>query len=449
MPPATASAPVRGVAYEGPPRPPVSRAAADVQNMKQLIELRWIAVIGQVLTILFAELVLRIDLPLAPMIGILSSLIGLNLLSLFRWTTQRRVGNLELMAGLLLDVAALTALLYFSGGASNPFVFLYLLQVTLGAVLLRSWSTWTIVIITCLSFGWLVMHSEPLRLPADGIADLFQLHIAGMWICFVLNAGLLVVFVSRITRNLRIRDAHLADLRQRDAEQDHIVRMGLLASGAAHELGTPLATLAVILGDWQRMPQFRDDPELCQEIADMQAQVLRCKTIVTGILLSAGEARGESPVFTTIAGFLDALVAEWSARRGFDGLAYEKRFSDDRAIVSDSALKQIIGNVLDNALDVSPLWVGFSATHDGETLTLTVRDQGPGFVPEMLEHFGKPYHSSKGRPGGGLGLFLVVNVVRKLGGRVSAENAPGGGAVVTLSLPLSALTLEDDRVAVA
>jgi two-component system sensor histidine kinase RegB len=426
------------------PRSSHTGDAAGVQNMKQLIELRWIAVVGQVVTIVFAALVLRIDLPLAPMIGILSSLIGLNLLSLFRWYTLRSVSNLELMGGLLLDVAALTALLYFSGGATNPFVFLYPLQVTLGVVLLEAWSTWTLVAVTTFCFAGLMRCYVPLKLPEGGIEQLFRLHIIGMWICFVLDVGLLVVFMSRISRNLRARDARLADMRQHAAEEDHIVRMGLLASGAAHELGTPLSTLSVILGDWKHMPVLRQNPELLEEIGDMQAEVQRCKTIVTGILLSAGEARGESLALTTIEGFVDDLVKEWCDTRNFQALEYDKLFGEDRDIISDSALKQIVCNVLDNALDVSPDWVGLTASHDGDTLALAIRDKGPGFAPEMLAQFGKPYQSSKGRPGGGLGLFLVVNVVRKLGGRVTAENAAEGGAVVTLYLPVAALSIGDD-----
>lgn len=430
--------------HEPPQRLLQSGHAAGIQNMKLLIDLRWIAVVGQVLTILFAAVVLRIELPIAPMIGILSSLIGLNLLSLFRWYTQRTVSNLELMGGLLLDVAALTGLLYFSGGATNPFVFLYPLQVTLGAVLLETWSIWTLVALTTACFAVLMRYYVPLELPHGGTERLFRLHLIGMWICFVLDVGLLVVFMGRITRNLRAQDARLADLRQHAAEEDHIVRMGLLASGAAHELGTPLATLSVILGDWQRMAVFKDHPELLEELNDMQAEVKRCKTIVTGILLSAGEARGESLAHTTIGGFVDDIVQEWCATRNFKALQYDKHLDTDRDILSDSALKQIVCNVLDNALDVSPDWISLTASHDGETLALVIRDRGPGFAPEMLAHFGKPYQSSKGRAGGGLGLFLVVNVVRKLGGRVTAENAPEGGAVVTLYLPLAALSLDDE-----
>ena len=420
-----------------------SRETVGQQNMLQLIELRWIAVVGQILTIAFVTLVFGIDLPLLPMSLVVAALIALNLFSLLRPRRLGDVRNGDLMLGLTMDVAALTALLYLSGGATNPFVFLYALQVTLAAVLLETWSTWTLVAITSLCFAVLTRFYVPLNLPSGDHEQLYQLHIIGMLICFVMDAALLVVFVTRINGNLRARDARLADLRQRAAEEDHIVRMGLLASGAAHELGTPLSTLSVILGDWRHEPAFRDNSELLHEIEDMQAEVARCKTIVTGILLSAGEARGESPMVSTVAAFLDDLVDDWRGTRPVRGFEYRNELDGDPAIVSDSALKQIICNVLDNALEASPAWVGLHVVSDGESLLLTIRDRGPGFAAEMLAHFGKPYQSSKGRPGGGLGLFLVVNVVRKFGGRVTARNRDEGGAEVTLQLPLASLAIED------
>ena len=240
---------------------------------------------------------------------------------------------------------------------------------------------------------------RPLGLPADNYDMLYRPYVEGTLICFSLNAALLVTFITRINRNSRTRDARLADLRERAAEEEHIVRMGLLASGAAHELGTPLATVSVILNDWRRMPTFTCDPELLQEIEEMQAQVVRCKGIVSGVLLSAGEARGDSPVETTIRTFLDELVMEWRTTRSAYDFTYENRFGDDMRIVSDSALRQMIYNVLDNALEASPEWVGLEVSRDRHTLTLVVTDAGPGFPPAMLTQIGKPYH--RARPGRG------------------------------------------------
>jgi two-component system sensor histidine kinase RegB len=413
-----------------------------LDNMQQLIQLRWVAVVGQIVTIAVVHFGFHIRLPIRHMSAVLACLIAFNIGSLLRWRGQREVTNGNLFVALLVDVVTLTAQLYFSGGTTNPFSFLYLLQVILGAVLLRAWAIWTIVGITSACFAALTRVYQPLALPLDH-GGLSGPYIEGVMICFVLNAALLAIFIARISHNLRARDARLADLRQRAAEEEHIVRMGLLASGAAHELGTPLSTLSVILGDWRRMDPFAADPELLQEIEEMQTQVKRCKTIVSDILMSAGKTRGESPGGTTIRTFLDDLVAEWRATRPATGFTYRRRCGEDLPIVSDSALKQMICNVLDNALEASPDWVGFDAARDHDALTLTVTDAGPGFAPEMLAQFGKPYQSSKGRPGSGLGLFLVANVARTLRGSVTARNRAEGGAMVTLTLPLTAITLEE------
>lgn len=415
------------------------------KNMQQLIQLRWFAVVGQVATILVVHYGFGIRLPLDNMLQVLTCLALFNMVSLLRSRTHRRVTNGELFLALLVDVTTLTAQLYLSGGATNPFVFLYLLQVILGAVLLKAWSTWTIVVITSLCFAGLALFSRPLALPLDHHRGLWSPYIQGMLVCFALNAALLVIFITRISGNLRARDARLADLRQRASEEEHIVRMGLLASGAAHELGTPLATLAVILGDWRRLPHFSSDPELLTEVAEMELQIQRCKSIVSGILLSAGEARGESSEETTVSTFLDDLVEEWRATRPVEEFDYDNRFGQDLPMVSDSAFKQMICNVLDNALEASPHWLRLEASHDADALTIAVTDAGPGFLPAILKEFGKPYQSSKGRPGGGLGLFLVANVARTLGGRVAARNRPEGGAIVTVTLPLAAIVLEEEE----
>jgi two-component system sensor histidine kinase RegB len=423
--------------------PHVFDDSTGLENMRQLVQLRWIAVVGQIVTIAVVNFVFDIHLPLQQMSVVLICLVAFNIASMLRWQAHHEVTNGELFFALLVDVTTLTAQLYLSGGATNPFSFLYLLQVILGAVLLRAWSVWTMVGITAGCYVGLTLFYRPLALPPDYYGGPY---IEGALICFALNASLLVIFITRINRNLRARDARLADLRERAAEEEHIIRMGLLASGAAHELGTPLSTVCVILGDWRRMSGIAADPQMLEEIDEMEAQVKRCKTIVSGILLSAGEARGESPVATTLRTFLDDVVEEWRESRSVARFVYENRFGYDLPIVADSAIKQMIHNVLDNALEASPGWVGLDVAHEGDTLKLTITDQGPGFSPEMLAQLGKPYQSSKGKPGGGLGLFLVSNVARTLHGSVSAHNRSEGGAIVTLTLPLESITLEESTV---
>lgn len=418
--------------------------AAGHKNMMQLIQLRWIAVMGQITTIAIVMVVFDIALPLPHMLKVLACLVAFNIASHLRWYERKVVTNRELFLALLVDVGMLTIQLYLSGGTTNPFAFLYLLQIILSAVLLATWSTWTIVAITSVCLAGLSLYSRPLALPLDYSNGLSSLYVQGILICFALNAALLVIFITRINRNLRTGDAQLAALRQHAVEEDHIVRMGLLASGAAHELGTPLATLSVILGDWRRMPEFSQNNELLEEINEMQMQLQRCKSIVSGVLLSAGQARGESSVRTTVNTFLNDLIQEWRDTRPVISLLYENRIAPDIPVVFDSALKQMIGNVLDNALEASPQWLSFEAIREADSLVLLVTDAGPGFAPAMLAQFGKPYQSSKDRPGGGLGLFFVVNVARKLGGVVTAYNREEGGAVVRLTLPLAAISLNEE-----
>jgi two-component system, sensor histidine kinase RegB len=414
------------------------------KNLLQLIELRWLAAAGQLATILLVNFTLQIALPIVEMLTLLGVLAAFNVASMLRTRLALPVRDGELFAGLLVDVAVLTGQLHYSGGVANPFIFLYLLQVAVATVLLRPRSTWAIVVATSLCFVALTEWHRPLPLAGLGAPALSADYIGGMLLCFVLDATLLVIFIGRISANLRQRDASLAQLRQRAAEEEHIVRMGLLASGAAHELGTPLATLSVILGDWARMAPFAAEPELREEIEEMQRQIERCKAIVSGILTSAGETRADAPVEMTLHDFLDAVVADWQRTRGAGKLVYERDGVPDVPIISDTALRQMIDNVLDNAWEAAPAGALrlAAACHDG-TLTLRVQDQGPGFPAAVLERFGTPYQTSKGKPGRGLGLFLAVNVARTLGGAIAAHNLPQGGAEVVITLPLAALTPDE------
>ncbi|MNU51099.1 Sensor histidine kinase RegB [compost metagenome] len=418
---------------------PVSPGAAGRRNMLLLIQLRWLAVIGQVVTIAVVHWGLKIPLPLGMLLLAPTGLAVMNLASAPVTLRRHSVTDPELILALFVDVAALTWLLFFSGGTSNPFAALYLMQIVLAAVLLRPPYAWGFVLVTSACLAWLAVWHQPLLLPPDTDAHMGLIQ-AGALINFILIAVLLVAFVTRTTQNVRARDAYLADARQQAAEQDHIVRMGLLASGAAHELGTPLASLSVILSDWKRMPALTADADLTSDIAEMQAEVERCKTIVTGILMSAGEARGVAPTITTLGGFLSEIVAEWCEKSN-DAMAVVLKAPTPRdpRIIADPALKQVFSALLDNAHEAGAERMVVSATLDDDLLAVEFNDDGPGFTPDILERLGQPYQSTKGRAGAGLGLFLLVNVMRKLGGGVAARNRRDGGACVRLTLPLEAL----------
>ncbi|TPE65066.1 HAMP domain-containing histidine kinase [Sandaracinobacter neustonicus] len=419
----------------------ITSADADAgrRNMRLLLQLRWLAVAGQLLTILLVERVMGIELPVGALLLAPIGLAAINIGTLPVLYRRQDVSNTELTVALLVDVAALAWQLHLTGGMTNPFVYLFLLQVVLAAVLLKPATAWGITAAALLALLLLALTTEPLALPPRWAPQPMELYLLGSLVCFAMVALLLVAFVTRVSRNLSDRDAALAASRQRAAEEDHIVRMALLASGAAHELGTPLSSMAVLVGDWKKLPLLSGNHEMQEDLADMTAAIARCKAIVSGILASAGEARGIAPQPTSARQFMVAIVNEWRADRRYGSIAWTDRLGDDAPMLADPALRQVIGNAIDNALDVSPDWVGIHAMIEGEMLVLEISDRGPGFTPEMLSAFGRPYHSTKGKPGGGLGLFLLVNVIRKLGGAVTGANRAEGGALVRISLPLAGL----------
>ena len=400
------------------------------KNMRQLVQLRWLAVAGQLVAVLVAQFQLDVVLPLGPILATIAALALANLA--FQIALPRhRASDIELLLALLLDVAVLTVLLWFSGGATNPFVSLYLLQVVLGAILLPAGRAWLVVAATGLAYGGLSVAHLPLAIPPSRSTNLLLL---GDWLSFAMVAVLLVLFSARITRNLRARDAYLAEMAQRAAEEDGIMRMGLFASNAAHELGTPLATLSVILSDWQRHPKLIRDRELARELTDMRGEVQRCTAIVADILRSVGQARGESMQRVAVGDLLGTVARDWRQANPETTLTVDLGDAASERVPAEPALRQALANLLDNAAYVSPQAVALSAALAGGEIALSVRDRGPGFAPGEIDKLGTPYHSTKG-PGHGLGLFLVATVARRLGGRFAARNLPDGGAEASVLLP--------------
>ncbi|MBN8809371.1 MAG: HAMP domain-containing histidine kinase [Sphingomonas sp.] len=407
--------------------------AAD--NMRQLAQLRWLAVVGQTITILIVHVGFGVALPIGWMLGAVLLLASANL-AVSLALPRHRVHDVEIMLTLLLDMSVLTFQLYLSGGATNPFIHLYLLQVVLGAILLQPAAAAVLVLATGFSYGLLTVRYWPIVLPVNLATQSTDLFAVARWISFVLVAGLLVLFITRITRNLRARDAHLADLRQHAAEEEGIVRMGLFASGAAHELGTPLGSLAVILADWRRMPAIARDPALAAEVAEMQQEVQRCKTIVSDILHSAGQPRSEPLEVMKATAFADAVADEWATFNPGAPFVWSAEAAGAADILVAPALRQAVWNLLDNAAEASRDAVRLTVTREEDGVAIAVADDGPGFAPDALAMVGRLYHSTKGA-GHGLGLFLATNVARQLGGRLEARNRDPRGAEVRLVLPVA------------
>ena len=409
-------------------------ATVDGRNMRLLVQLRWIAVGGQLLTILAVRFGLGVPLPLLPMLGVVAALALANHWARFL-LYRRPIGQVAILLALLVDVGALSLQLSLSGGASNPFISLFLLQLVLGAILLDAGRVAILVGVTLAAYAILGASSLPLSWPPHLVAFVPMLEALGAWISFTLTAVLLAVFVTRIIRNLRARDAHVAELRQTAIEEDAILRMGLFASGAAHELGTPLASLSVILNDWSRMPRLTADPELSVELAEMQIDVARCKAIVGDILHSAGAPRGTAMARVSAENFLVETVDVWRTTHPSVSLTFHPKGLTGVSLAGEPALRQVIASLLDNAVEAASNDITLSAWRERDDLVISIADRGPGFSDLQLASVGQPYTSGKGA-GRGLGLFLAATLARRLGGRLSAANRPEGGADVRLILPL-------------
>ena len=255
------------------------------KNLLQLLCLRLIAIIGQVITILFASKFLEIELPLIEIFSVVALLLLLNIIGFYRYKSQKNISDKSLFIELLFDVTALTAQLYFSGGISNPFVSLFLLQVVIAAILLTAAYAWIIAAVTSGCYLWLNFNYHELHAfhHHQDNENLFNLHLHGMLISYVIAAILLVTFITRISKNLRERD-------QKSLKEQQLIRSALLATAAAHDLGTPLTTISVTLNDWKKMNLTQD---LKRDIELIESQIRRCKKAVSEILSSSKSDRLE------------------------------------------------------------------------------------------------------------------------------------------------------------
>lgn len=403
-------------------------------NLLQLLCLRLIAIFGQVATILFVRYFLHIALPLAAMFSVLLLLVIVNCVSFYRYKFQENIRDKSLFIELLFDVAALTAQLYFSGGISNPFISLFLLQVIIGAILLQRIYAWLIAAITILCYIWLSFNYQELHAfhhHEDG--DLFNLHLHGMLISYVFAAILLLIFVTKIIKNLREGDEKINLLKRQSLEKEQVIRMGLLATGAAHELGTPLSTISVILGDWKKMNL---DKNLIEDVEVAESQLARCKKILSEILSSSGKERFEQAKIAPVKEVFDALIKEWTDSRKPENLIYNFEGKSDKKILLDDILAQAFFNIFDNALEESPAFISVNISITESDIAINVEDHGNGFDPEVLKQIGKPNLTTKNSSG--LGLFLALNTLHRIDGNLKISNLEQGAKVV-VTIPLKNL----------
>lgn len=406
-------------------------------NLSLLVRLHWWAVAGQLGLIATTRLLAVESFPLVTIAAVVGAETIGNVL-LERWTAMGRVALGHLVGVLILDAVVLTALIDLTGGAFNPFSTLFLVNIALAAALLPGTWAWVLSGVNLACYGGLFVH-EWLTSPRHHIdvgpdQDFMRLH--GMWVAFAFAAAFIVYFIRRVARTLADREQELQSVRERAERRERLASLATLAAGAAHELSTPLSTIAVVTSELRRT--LADAPEeIRSDLALIRDQVGRCREILDRMARDAGENAGEP--FTRID------LSAW-ARNALDGCAFPDRVDLEIAPGSEGAsvvgppraLGDALRGLIKNAVQASPAGARVQvrmAADDGK-VHVAVVDRGRGMPPEVLERAGEPFFTTKvPGEGMGLGLFLTRTLIDQLGGQFNIASRPGVGTEARIVLP--------------
>jgi two-component system sensor histidine kinase RegB len=436
-------------------------------HLRRLVVLRCIAIMAQSAALALAYRFLEMNLQWLPM---LLTIVALAVLSFFTWLRLRNtrpVANVELFTQLCADVIALSILLYFSGGSTNPFISLFLLPLVITAATLPHVYTWAMTGITTACYTLLMKYYVPLpinhavssapqthhmsdmdmsamaahnstmngltmrhAMPPD---DAFNMHVLGMWLGFVISAVVISFFVVRMAYAVRERDETLAKIREETLRNERILALGIQAAGAAHELGTPLSTLAVIINELKRdqavLPEWREN------LAILDSQVQACKRILGKLLAKAQDS--ETQTLQPLEQFLQATLDEWQLLRPTVQCNYVAIGLQPPPIMSlIPALRAALLNLLNNAADASPEKIDIEANWNNNEFLLKIHDYGKGLTAEAAARAGSAFFTTK-EEGKGLGLMLANATIERLGGKVRLFNRDGGGATTEVIIPIA------------
>lgn len=402
-------------------------------HLRLLYRLRWLAVAGQLATIAGTVRWLDIRLPLMPLLLLVLGQVALNLATGWQLARSRHhpaaLGSGQLFGQILADILALTGLLYFAGGAANPFVSLYLLPISIAAAILPGIAVVGLLLLTLACYSALMVWHVPLpHIHAFG-HDQFWGHQIGMWLTFVIAAGLMVWFLLQAAAMIRQRDQQLRLAREKALRNEHILALATLSASTAHELGTPLATLALLADELRHDPAL--SPAAHDDLALMQEQIARMKRLL-GELSSRAQPAGSQHLPLTQ--WLQRLVDEWRLLRPEARLQLVCPAGEQPSILCHAGLEKALQNLLNNAADVSPADVELHAAIDGDWIELRVLDRGPGLAPEVAALAGDVPVSTKAE-GLGIGLLLTHATIEQLGGELAVFERAGGGAELRVRLP--------------
>ncbi|KEI73110.1 sensor histidine kinase [Endozoicomonas elysicola] len=365
------------------------------------------------------------------------------------------VGDREFFLQLLLDLLSQTTLLFFSGGYTNPLVSVYLVTISIGSALLPRLFSWSLTCSAVLFYTLLMKWYLPAGLdsaPEQSLLhqQVINIHLSGMWITFVLSALLINYFVELMASALRKQQKDIATARELQLRNENILAIAIQAAGAAHELGTPLATMAIILGDLQ--DEYKD-PTLRDNLKLLRCQVDECKKRLQQ-LVTESQYNGIESI--EIRDFLCRVIQQWQLIRPESELHYDtSQWPLSVYLSCDLTLYQAISALLDNAEDASPGQVSLEVKQNNQSLTIQIRDKGMGF-PEAHAAQRMEKHPDSSREacfnaisdrfslkedGLGIGLLLSQASIERLGGQVHICSQQEQGSLTEIQLPITSKKL--------
>nr|WP_245944313.1 ATP-binding protein [Marinospirillum perlucidum] len=398
--------------------------------------------------IIFGLEVVHFQLNILAVFSVIITMALINLLTWWRLNWPRPVADIEYLLHLLADVVGLSLLFYLTGGANNPFISYFLVPLTISAATLPWRFTWILACYILASYTFLIFFHHPVpqlshQHPASGLS----LHLLGMWVNFILSTGLITVFVFKMAQSLRNRDADLSQTREQALRDEQIMAVATQAAGTAHELGTPLSTLAVMLKEMSN--EHQDDPELLTDLKLLRQQVDTCKVTLQSLVSNADRSRLLNPETKPLKDFLKEVLEHWEVLRPDVRycIDWPKPPTPEPWILADITLQQALINLLNNAADASGKKpVTLTMEWNAVEAQIEIHDQGPGIPMEIAERLGQTFISTKSK-GLGLGLFLTHATINRLGGAVRLYNHSQGGTLTEVRIPvLAAQTSPSSRL---
>ena len=427
------------------------------ENLTWLFIIRNFIIAGTLFTVFVSVFGLHIAIPHKSLSLVIIVVASFNAYTWFRLRHATPVTELEIFSHLAIDVISIAFILYLTGGASNPMIWLFLLPLIITAITLPQIYTWYMMLLTTSLYTLLIAYNIPLPKVGDqtftfdlhGIKSMtpilendvtfFSTKIFGMWIGFLFSVSLVAYFVVSMAKTLRERERKLAEARENALRDERVIALGTLAASAAHDMGTPLGTMAIIAHEIEQEYQQRHAPELYEKMQIILAQIYRCKEALSVMSASGGEMRAESGQIMEIATYLDEILTTWRSQQ--PGVKINLKVTPDHTqtcqIIADRTLTHSIINILNNAAQATNPNIGFDfiAQWDPHKLHLKIKDYGPGFKSAVLEQAGKEPISTK-EHGLGVGLFLTYASINRLGGNIDIYNVSGAGACTEITVPL-------------